>query len=92
VVGAGWNSDGEGGDRATLMLSPNQSKYVHFYLNRMESYLECNVAALADAIFGLNMPVVLVLEGGRPFAIPDYYSQAAAVLNTVIYFFSIIKL
>jgi hypothetical protein len=26
VVGAAWNSDGESGDRATLELSPNQSK------------------------------------------------------------------
>jgi hypothetical protein len=29
------------------------------------------------------MPVILVLQGGRPFAIPEYYSQASAVLNTV---------
>lgn len=40
-------------------------------------------AALADAIFALDKPVVLVLQGGRPFAIPAYYSKAAAVLNTV---------
>ncbi|KAF2087806.1 glycoside hydrolase family 3 protein [Saccharata proteae CBS 121410] len=62
AVGANWNSDGEGGDRATLGLSPHQT-------------------ALADAIFALDKPVVLVLQGGRPFAIPDYYDRAAAVLN-----------
>lgn len=26
AVGAAWNSDAEGGDRATLGLSPNQSQ------------------------------------------------------------------
>jgi hypothetical protein len=41
------------------------------------------LAALTDAIFALDKPVVLVLQGGRPFAIPAYYSKAAAVLNTV---------
>jgi beta-glucosidase-like glycosyl hydrolase len=63
AVGANWNSDGEGGDRATLDLSTNQTE-------------------LADAIFELGKPVILVLQGGRPFAIPEYYSQSAAVLNT----------
>ncbi|KAI9710588.1 MAG: hypothetical protein M1820_002724 [Bogoriella megaspora] len=43
--------------------------------------LSPNQTALADAIFGLGKPVVLVLQGGRPFAIPEYYSNAAAVLN-----------
>lgn len=62
AVGANWDSDGEGGDRATLSLSTNQT-------------------ALAKAIFALNKPVILVLQGGRPFAIPEYYSQAAAVIN-----------
>lgn len=37
--------------------------------------------ALAKAIFALGKPVVLVLQGGRPFAIPDYYNQGAAVLS-----------
>jgi hypothetical protein len=37
---------------------------------------------LADAIFALGKPVVLVLQGGRPFAIPEYYGEAAAVLST----------
>lgn len=41
------------------------------------------LAALANAIFALDKPVVLVLQGGRPFAIPEYYNQAAAVLNAV---------
>lgn len=40
-------------------------------------------AALAEAMFGLGKPVILILQGGRPFAIPKYYSQAAAVLNAV---------
>lgn len=38
--------------------------------------------ALAKAIYALGKPVVLVLQGGRPFAIPDYYNQSAAVLST----------
>ncbi|KAI9739782.1 MAG: hypothetical protein M1834_006503 [Cirrosporium novae-zelandiae] len=62
AVGANWNSDGEGGDRATLGLSANQTE-------------------LADAIFALGKPVVMVLQGGRPFAIPKYYEKSAAVLN-----------
>ncbi|KAI2775802.1 glycoside hydrolase family 3 protein [Daldinia loculata] len=36
---------------------------------------------LAKEIYKLGKPVVLVLQGGRPFAI-DYYNQSAAVLNT----------
>ncbi|KAJ7167966.1 glycoside hydrolase family 3 protein [Mycena filopes] len=38
-------------------------------------------AILADAIFALGKPVVLVLQGGRPFAIPEYYAKAAAVID-----------
>lgn len=41
------------------------------------------LAALADAIFALEKPVILVLQGGRPFAIPAYYREAAAVLSAV---------
>lgn len=37
--------------------------------------------ALAKAMFGLDKPVVLVLQGGRPFAVPEYYNQSAAVLS-----------
>jgi len=44
--------------------------------------LSANQSALADAIFALDKPVVLILEGGRPFAIPDYYNRSAAVLNS----------
>ncbi|TVY94156.1 Beta-glucosidase B [Lachnellula willkommii] len=62
AVGANWDSDGEGGDRATLGLSASQSQ-------------------LTDALFLLNKPIILVLQGGRPFAIPEYYSRAAAVIN-----------
>ncbi|KAF2651489.1 glycoside hydrolase family 3 protein [Lophiostoma macrostomum CBS 122681] len=43
--------------------------------------LSANQTALADAIFALGKPVVLVLQGGRPFAIPSYYAKAAAVLD-----------
>lgn len=38
-------------------------------------------AELADAIFDLHKPVVIILQGGRPFAIPGYYEKAAAVLD-----------
>lgn len=37
--------------------------------------------SLAKAIYQLGKPVILVLQGGRPFAIPEYYSQSAAVLS-----------
>ncbi|RFU81651.1 glycoside hydrolase family 3 [Trichoderma arundinaceum] len=37
--------------------------------------------ALAKKIYALGKPVVLVLEGGRPFAIPDHYKQSSAVLS-----------
>ncbi|KAI1277641.1 glycoside hydrolase family 3 protein [Xylaria sp. FL0933] len=62
AVGAGWNSDGESGDRGTLGLPPSQD-------------------ILAQEIHKLGKPVVLVLEGGRPFAIDKYYQQSAAVLS-----------
>ncbi|KAJ6110911.1 beta-glucosidase [Penicillium sp. IBT 16267x] len=41
-----------------------------------------NQALLADAIYGVGKPVVLILQGGRPFAVPEYYNESAAVLNT----------
>lgn len=44
--------------------------------------LSANQTALADAIFDIGKPVILVLEGGRPFAIPETYNRSAAVLNT----------
>ncbi|KAJ5621133.1 beta-glucosidase [Penicillium lagena] len=44
--------------------------------------LSPNQTALTNAIFDLKKPVILVLQGGRPFAIPEYYNRAAAVLNT----------
>ncbi|KAH8675919.1 glycoside hydrolase family 3 protein [Xylariales sp. PMI_506] len=37
---------------------------------------------LAQEIYKLGKPVVLVLQGGRPFAIDEYYRQSAAVLST----------
>ncbi|PMD28971.1 glycoside hydrolase family 3 protein, partial [Hyaloscypha variabilis F] len=44
--------------------------------------LSSNQTSLTNAIFALNKPVVLILQGGRPFAIPEFYSKAAAVINT----------
>ncbi|KAJ5737858.1 beta-glucosidase [Penicillium malachiteum] len=41
-----------------------------------------NQTILADAIYSLGKPVVLVLQGGRPFAVPEYYNKSVAVLNT----------
>ncbi|KAJ9139388.1 Glycoside hydrolase family 3 protein [Pleurostoma richardsiae] len=35
---------------------------------------------LAREMYGLGKPVVLILQGGRPFAI-DYYNQSAAVIS-----------
>ncbi|TVY83679.1 Beta-glucosidase B [Lachnellula suecica] len=43
--------------------------------------LSVNQTQLAETIFALNKPVVLVLQGGRPFAIPDFYDKSAAVIN-----------
>ncbi|KAJ5641997.1 beta-glucosidase [Penicillium lividum] len=41
-----------------------------------------NQTLLAYAIYGIGKPVVLILQGGRPFATPEYYNRSAAVLNT----------
>ncbi|KAF8917429.1 glycoside hydrolase family 3 protein [Mucidula mucida] len=43
--------------------------------------LSANQTLLADAIFDLGIPVVMVLQGGRPFAIPEYYAKSAATIN-----------
>jgi hypothetical protein len=43
--------------------------------------LSKNQTSLANAIFALQKPVIVVLQGGRPFAIPQFYARAAAVLN-----------
>ncbi|KAF1967430.1 glycoside hydrolase family 3 protein [Bimuria novae-zelandiae CBS 107.79] len=43
--------------------------------------LSTNQTFLANAVFALEKPVILVLHGGRPFAVPEYYSAAAAVLH-----------
>ncbi|KAJ6571466.1 family 3 glycoside hydrolase [Mycena capillaripes] len=43
--------------------------------------LSVKQTVLADAIFSLGKPVVLVLQGGRPFAIPKYYQKASAVID-----------
>lgn len=36
---------------------------------------------LAKAVYALGKPVILVLQGGRPFSVPEYYNQSAAVLS-----------
>ncbi|KAF7289794.1 Glycoside hydrolase family 3 protein [Mycena indigotica] len=43
--------------------------------------LSPNQTVLADAIYDLGKPVILVLQGGRPFAIPEHYTNSAAVVN-----------
>lgn len=40
-------------------------------------------ATLMNSLLDTDKPVVMVLEGGRPFAIPDMYRRAAAVLLAV---------
>lgn len=44
--------------------------------------LSLNQTALAEAIYALNKTTILVLQGGRPFAIPEYYNASSAVLST----------
>lgn len=41
------------------------------------------VDQLANALLDIGKPVVIILEGGRPFAIPEIYARSAAVLNAV---------
>ncbi|KAL1633877.1 hypothetical protein SLS58_010933, partial [Diplodia intermedia] len=67
ALGANWNSDGEGGDRASLTLSPNQT--------RLASAVLAHAASSTP-----RKPVVLLLQGGRPFAIPSTYARSDAVL------------
>lgn len=43
--------------------------------------LSANQTQLAEAIFDLGKPVIMVLQGGRPFAIPEFYDKSAAVIN-----------
>lgn len=54
-------------------------------LSAIRDVSDFSIAVLADALFELGIPIVLVLQGGRPFAIPDYYAKSSAVLETVIY-------
>lgn len=44
--------------------------------------LSANQTALAHALMALNKPIILVLSGGRPFAIPELYNASSAVLTT----------
>jgi hypothetical protein len=44
--------------------------------------LSKNQTELTRAIMDLEKPVVMILEGGRPFAIPDFYNRSAAVVNS----------
>lgn len=41
-----------------------------------------NQTKLTEAILDTGKPVVMILEGGRPFAIPEFYNRSAAVLNS----------
>ncbi|KAK0640026.1 Periplasmic beta-glucosidase [Lasiodiplodia hormozganensis] len=67
ALGANWNSDGEGGDRASLTLAPNQTRLASAVLEHAASSVP-------------RKPVVLILQGGRPFAIPSIYARSDAVL------------
>ena len=42
--------------------------------------LSPNQSKLTEAILDLGKPVIMILEGGRPFAIPDFCNRSAAVL------------
>lgn len=46
--------------------------------------LSPNQTQLAEAVLDIGKPVIIILEGGRPFAIPEIYnhSSTAAVLST----------
>lgn len=44
--------------------------------------LSGNQTALAHALVALNKPIILILSGGRPFAIPELYNASSAVLTT----------
>ena len=37
---------------------------------------------LTGNILDLGILVIMILEGGRPFAVPDFYNRSAAVLNS----------
>jgi hypothetical protein len=52
-------------------------------LDTPELFFLTSAGALADAIFALEKPTIRVLQGGRPFAIPEYYGESSAVLDTV---------
>lgn len=43
--------------------------------------LSHNQTQLASSILSINKPVIVILQGGRPFAIPEFYFRAAAVIN-----------
>ncbi|KAK8050879.1 glycoside hydrolase family 3 protein, partial [Apiospora rasikravindrae] len=49
--------------------------------NRATLGLSPSQDALARAVYATGKPVVLILQGGRPFAIPEYYASSAAVLS-----------
>ncbi|KXT00755.1 hypothetical protein AC578_2933 [Pseudocercospora eumusae] len=67
-VGSAWNSDGESGDRATLTLSPNQTLLVETLLSSLEEQTKT--------------PIILLLNGARPLAIPNLYNRSTAILST----------
>jgi hypothetical protein len=41
-----------------------------------------NQTRLTEAILDTGKPVIMILEGGRPFAIPHFYNRSTAVLNS----------
>ncbi|KAJ0416470.1 glycosyl hydrolase family 3 C-terminal domain-containing protein [Aspergillus carlsbadensis] len=79
AVGVAWNNDGENAERATLGLSRGQATH---HPAALSSYSNLLLAKLTQEIFLLGKPVVLVLQGGHPFALLEYYAQSAAVLST----------
>uniref|UniRef100_A0A2D3UNX0 xylan 1,4-beta-xylosidase n=1 Tax=Ramularia collo-cygni TaxID=112498 RepID=A0A2D3UNX0_9PEZI len=52
--------------------------------DRATMSLSLNQTQLAEAVLDIGKPVILILEGGRPFAIPEIYNHTstAAVLST----------
>ena len=44
--------------------------------------LSANQTVLTEVMLALGKPVIIILEGGRPFAIPEFYNRSAAVLNS----------
>ena len=50
--------------------------------SRSDISLPSSQKALADAVFAVGKPVIVVLVTGRPLAIPEIDAEASAILNT----------